>query len=250
MKISDKAFLLETCVLSGRILLENGAEMSRIEDTMNRIANSCQGEKGISFVTQVIVMMSLESTKEVQMAEVKKRTIDLEKIAKVNDYSRRFANKEISIKELQNLLFILDVKINKRPEWLKMLSAAVVSACLIILLGGEWSDFFPTLFVSGLSYSVYLLSQKYLQTKYLEEFITSFTIGVLAIVFVKIGISDSVDKMIIGSIMPLVPGIAITNAIRDLQQYHMLSGVLRAVEALIVAAMIASGIAAAFYWLY
>ena len=61
--MNEKDFLLETCVLAGKIMLENGAEMYRVEDTMNRIADNFHQEEGISFVTQTIVLMGLESTK-------------------------------------------------------------------------------------------------------------------------------------------------------------------------------------------
>ncbi len=50
------------------------------------------------------------------------------------------------------------------------------------------------------------------------------------------------NVIIIGSIMPLVPGVAFTNAIRDTIEGNLVSGVSRAVEALIVAASIATGV--------
>ena len=74
-------------------------------------------------------------------------------------------------------------------------------------------------------------------------------IGLLALTFEKWGFGLSADNMIIGSIMPLVPGIAITNAIRDIQQDDILSGMSRAVESLMIAVLIGAGIAAAFSFL-
>ena len=50
------------------------------------------------------------------------------------------------------------------------------------------------------------------------------------------------DVVISGSILPLLPGVAITNAIRDTLQGDYMSGGARAVEAFVMAASIAIGI--------
>ena len=116
----------------------------------------------------------------------------------------------------------------------------------MILLGGTWSNFLATCLVGGIGYAVYMFSVTYFKLKYVDEFIASFVIGVSAFMMTKIGLNVSIDHMIIGSIMPLVSGVAITNTVRDLQEGHMLSGISRGVEALIIASMIGAGIAVAF----
>lgn len=244
--MNEKDFLLETCVLAGKIMLENGAEMYRVEDTMNRIADNFHQEEGISFVTQTIVLMGLESTKSIQMKRISERTTNLEKVSQVNDLSWQFSVEQITLHELNRELNQIDQV--KTPEILalKIASAAILSGCLMILLGGTWSNFLATCLVGGVGYAVYMFSVTYFKLKYVDEFIASFVIGVSAFMMTKIGLNVSIDHMIIGSIMPLVPGVAITNTVRDLQEGHMLSGISRGVEALIIASMIGAGIAVAF----
>lgn len=134
--MNEKDFLLETCVLAGKIMLENGAEMYRVEDTMNRIADNFHQEEGISFVTQTIVLMGLESTKSIQMKRISERTTNLEKVSQVNDLSWQFSVEQISLHELNRALNQIDQV--KAPEilTLKIISAAILSGCLMILLGG------------------------------------------------------------------------------------------------------------------
>ena len=50
------------------------------------------------------------------------------------------------------------------------------------------------------------------------------------------------DGMIIGSIMPLVPGLAFVNAIRDIADSDFLSGTVRMIDALLVFVYIAVGV--------
>lgn len=54
--------------------------------------------------------------------------------------------------------------------------------------------------------------------------------------------------VIIGAVMPLVPGVAITNAFRDLLAGHLLTSVAHGLEALFCAAAIGTGIALAFHF--
>ncbi|QIL46372.1 threonine/serine exporter family protein [Vagococcus coleopterorum] len=242
----DKDYLLETCAFAGKVMLENGAEMFRIEDTMNRIAMNHHNQVGKSFVTQTVVIMGLDSTKSIHMERIKERTTNLGKVSQVNDLSWLFSRDMISIEHLNaELRKIHNDKTPKTILW-NVFWAMIISASLMILLGGTWVDFIPTCIVGAGGWLVYELSTKYLRLKYVDEFVGAFSMGILAFFMIKLGWGHSLDDMIIGSIMPLVPGVALTNTVRDLQEGHMLSGVCRGVEALIIALMIGAGITLAF----
>ena len=51
------------------------------------------------------------------------------------------------------------------------------------------------------------------------------------------------DKIIIGSVMPLVPGLLITNAVRDLMDGHFLAALSKGADALLTSLAIGTGIA-------
>ena len=57
----------------------------------------------------------------------------------------------------------------------------------------------------------------------------------------KLGLCHSIDTLIISVIMLLVPGLAITTAIRDTVSGDLVSGLARTAEALFVAVAIALG---------
>ncbi len=56
------------------------------------------------------------------------------------------------------------------------------------------------------------------------------------------GITANLDKMIIGGIIPLVPGMALTTAIRDFAGGDYLSGTIRLIDALLIGSSIAIGV--------
>lgn len=76
---------------------------------------------------------------------------------------------------------------------------------------------------------------------------TSFCVGLMAVIVKSIlGGAINLDTVVIGSIMPLVPGVAITNAVRDTLQGDYISGCARILEAFLKAAAIALGVGVAF----
>lgn len=57
-----------------------------------------------------------------------------------------------------------------------------------------------------------------------------------------LGLGDHLNFMIIGSMMPLVPGVAFTVAIRDAADGDYISGTVRMIDALLVFICIAIGV--------
>ncbi len=246
LKTDTTDYLLETCLMAGKIMMESGAEMYRVEDTMNRIANIASNKKGISFVTPTGIFMSLEGERNVQLQQIPTRTINLEKVSMVNELSRDFAEKRINLKDLHTKLTNLDKDVRHFPLWLQILAASFVSGSLMIIFGGSWVDFIPTCLIGAIGFIVFYYTQIFVKVKFLAEFLASFTVGLLAVFTISIGLGINLDKMIIGGVMPLVPGVPITNAVRDLIAGHLLSGMARGTEALLTSCAIGIGIAVIF----
>ena len=74
----------------------------------------------------------------------------------------------------------------------------------------------------------------------------SFTGGLLTAVLAQLAALAvpqlSVNAAIIGGIMPLLSGLLMTTAVRDTMYDDLVSGVVRAVEALLIAAAVALGV--------
>jgi uncharacterized membrane protein YjjB (DUF3815 family) len=73
-------------------------------------------------------------------------------------------------------------------------------------------------------------------------FASCFVAAGLALLVFNLGFCSSLGAMILGSITVFLPGVAITNAARDLLSGDMLSGVSRGAESMLVAIAIAGGV--------
>ena len=96
------AEVLDTCLKAGRLMIEGGSETYRVEDTMMRIARNAGITGARCFTTPTGIFMSLGEHSYTQVTQVKKRNINLELVDRVNELSREFATKKITLDELQN----------------------------------------------------------------------------------------------------------------------------------------------------
>lgn len=234
------------CLLAGKLMLENGAETNRVEDTMNRIAQSFGLQHAQSYATPTVIHFSSELENVSVFIRIDQRTNDLHKIDEVNRISRAIAAGELSRFEALQVLQALEKQKLTFPYWLQTIAAALVSGAFAIMFGGAWSDFLPAFLAGGIGYVGMLGFLHLVEMRFIADFFASVFIGVSALVFVHHGFGAHLDKVIIGAVMPLVPGLHITNAVRELMAGHLVSGLSKGAEAVLTAFAIGAGVAIAF----
>lgn len=173
--------------------------------------------------------------------------INLEKVEAVNQLSREFAEKKVALTTLYKELKRIDKDTPEFPMMVQLFSAAFLSAFLMLLFGGSWMNFIPTFLIGGIGFLVKSSVKRNFELRFFDTFLTSFVIGTLAFFFTKTSLAVSFDFMCIGTVMPLVPGVAITTSLRDILAGHLVSGLVRGTEAIIVATSIALGIACVLF---
>jgi uncharacterized membrane protein YjjP (DUF1212 family) len=229
---------------AGSIILENGGETYRVEETILRICKAYGLDDCDSFVMPTGIMLSVTynngATASV-VKRIKKRTVDLEKIARVNEISRALAKEPYPVQVLEEQLKNIE-NLQRYDTSTTLFFAALAASTFTVLFGGGLKDFFSSFFI-GIIIKLVSIS---LNNLYINEFFINIVGGIVAaslsIVSAQFGIAENLDKVIIGSIMLLVPGLAITNGIRDTLAGDLVSGISRAIEAFIIAVAIAAGV--------
>lgn len=234
--------IVDLCLLAGKIMLQNGAETYRVEDTMTRMAASLGFPEAHSYVTPTVIMFTTNRIEPVKLYRIAERTTDLQKVSEVNDISRRLSERQITADEARERLGQVDDAAHAYPVWMQILAAALTGACFTVMFKGSLWDSLPALPISGLGFAAVIYLQRIVQTRFFAEFSASFLIGLLAFYSVKLGLGQEMDKIIIGSVMPLVPGLLITNAVRDLMAGHLVSGLSKGADAFLTAFAIGTGI--------
>lgn len=240
--------LFNTALLAGEIMLKNGAEIYRVEDTMNRILKTSGLKTTESFVTPTCIILTLDDDFIDSITSMKRVTIrgtNLNKISLVNEISRDFCDHKINLNEAFSRLS----KVNKLVAYSNKVIFIFTALSPVFFYMAFYIHI--TLYevivslICGLTLAMvkHLLS-KFSVIRFFNDLICSALIAFLSSLFFSVISMDKsmIEPMIISAIMPLVPGVAITNAIRDTLYGDYLSGLSRAVEAFIVAASIAVGV--------
>ncbi|MBD8013197.1 threonine/serine exporter family protein [Microbacterium sp. APC 3898] len=234
---------LDCFLLAGRIMMESGAETYRVEDTMIRMAVSQNMVNSHCFVTPTGIMFSPSEELATRFVRINNRSTDLERVALVNSVSRNLVSGEYTLQQAYDEMLMIDQTNYRSSIWVQTLAASVASACFFILLGGSWINLPFAFVIGGIGFIIVEKILEETRVKIFAEFIGAFVIGILASLAVYSGIATNLDTLIIGSIMPLVPGLLITNAVRDLMAGHFVSGLSKGAEAFLTAFAIGAGIA-------
>ena len=220
-----------------------GAEISRVEDTLSRITNAYGCYRTDVFVITSVIFLTLTDENEHTVTgtrRVKKYDTNLDKLHKYNDLSRKLCAQTPEDSSFEN--GIEEIKAEK-PYTLPVqcVFSALVAAAFAIFFGGSLKDALAAT-VIGVIVRLLIFAQS--KTKVNTAFanvVNSLILSILAFTAVKLGLGDEVSKIIIGNIMLLIPGVALTNSIRDIISGDIVSGMLRFIEAMITALAIAAG---------
>ncbi len=249
---ADRDQIIDTCLIAGRIMVESGSETYRVEDTMRRIAQNAGLPDSTLFTTPTGIFMGVKNDCGMQLREIHKRDINLEKISRVNQLSRSFASGNITLQQLHQYLIQVEQNTSSFPLWQQVFCAGIISGMLMIMFSGQldWFDFPMCCVIGAVGYASNYYIGALTNINFLSQFIASFNIGALAVLAVRLGIGHDINNIIIGAVMPLVPGVAITNSVRDLLAGHLMTGMARGVEAILYAGAIGVGIALVFRFIY
>lgn len=242
---NENVSAIELSFLMGEILLENGAEISRIQDTMERVANHYNVENFNVFVlTNAIMATGRENGKEhsAKLKFTRTSSLHLGRISAINQLSREICQGKYDIAQAYEEA----LKARKIPtckKWLSVLAAAVSCACYCYVFGQQsWLDSVAAL-ICGTVLQFYLFfTSKNNISKFIVNISASALVAFTSIIVKEFMFPINLSAVVIGSIFPLLPGIALTTSIRDFLNSDYISGTIRFVDATLIGGCIAIGV--------
>ena len=226
----------------GEMMLESGGEVNRVEDTLSRMGAAYGALRTNVFVITTNIWITMTFPGEIGSTQTRRvlnrRGTDFKKLEALNCLSRRCWQNPLPVCELQR-----EIEKMKKPASRKELCVGS------ILVAGSFAVFFGGTVRDGLAAAAFAVLICLLQIKF-EQFcpnkvsfnaLCSFAAG-LGICFVcKVLPGLNMDKIMIGDIMLLIPGLALTNSVRDVFAGDTMSGLMRLTESLLWAGALACG---------
>lgn len=240
----NKKDVLGLALFIGELMLSNGAETYRVEDSIIRICKS-RGFHHINvFTSPTVLIISDERFDGYSfMKTIKSRSINLNKISLLNNFSRKFVNNlDLSTDDALLELKHID-EINSYPQYVINIATGFASASFAYILGGNNLITFALTFITSII--AIITFEKIMSISSIPTFSSLFASILIALagtLLTAIGLLDTPRMLIVGSIMPLLPGVSFIKGVRDLISGDLISGVARAFDAGMTAISIASGV--------
>lgn len=245
----DYSRLLQVVLDVAEEMLVCGAEVSRVEDSIERmcVAYGCDYMRINAFIITSNIQVTMEDPDGkiiTQIRRIVRSDVDFDKLDYLNDLSRYICENKPSVEEIRQRFDRVMAR-KHYPQWVLGLGSAFAAGSFAVFFGGTLVDG-AVAGVTGIAITVMLnILGKIERNQLAKTFIVSFMAGIFILLMIRMGFGNNADKIMIGSIMLLIPGIAMTNSVRDMLIGDIVSGMLRLTNSLIQAAAIACGFALA-----
>lgn len=237
--------ILDLALAAGEIILVSGGEIYRVENTIERIGIAYGAQRVDAFATPTGILTTVLDSQGnccTRVRRIHKVENDLTRLERTNDLSRRIARGQVPMCTARAELREIK-ELPKPPRSLKFLASGFIGSSFAYIFKGGLPEVIVAFFVGLLVFlTIYLMGSKGTNV-FFSTTMGGLVAGLCGTLPKLIYPSLLNDKVIIGSIMVLVPGMAITAAIRDLMAGDLLSGVARSTEALLTAVAVAVGVA-------
>ncbi len=243
---NDVKQVVDLALEAGRILLKNGGEIFRVEETIQRICMQFQVTDVEIFTLSHAIFVSAESGEGetyTKFRHVPLSSSHLGIVAEVNALSREIAAGQVGIEEAAARLADID-KMPPKSNHFQVLAAGTGSGTFAMLLGSTLPESMVAFLIGCLLYIWVLFAKKVNLSKIIINIVGGVIMTASAVFAMHLpGFGMlRLEGMIIGAIMPLIPGVAFVNAIRDIADSDFLSGTVRMIDALLVFVYIAIGV--------
>lgn len=240
----DESRFLEPLQLAGKIIMENGGETYRVEETVTRMGRAFGLQDVESFAVPSGVFVSYrrqDGSPESSMKRVHRSGTNLMRVNAVNAVSREVEAGRMDCDQAMQRLREIQVEHSPYTAPLQMAAAALCAGGFSLMFHGGWVEFI----LAGLTSALGQWIAQRLERLHIQSLMIVL-LESLALAFVPnllnaLAFTFLVEAVVAGALMPLLPGLAMTNAVQDAMRGDMLSGMTHGLYALLTAGLISGG---------
>lgn len=239
----DSRFMLPL-LLAGQLIVENGGETYRVEETITRMGHAFGLTDVESFAVPSGLFVSYrkgDGSIETAVRRVRKGATNLTRVDQVNQVSRQVESGDLCCEKA----YVRLLEIRSTPPLdspMKVLMwAALSSGSFAVMFGGSVMEFC----VSAIAAAVAQLLSLYFEKRRLNGIVSllagSTVSALIPMLFHQLTGLCLLDVTVAGALMPLLPGLAMTIAVQDTMRGDSLSGTSHGITAALTAVMVAGG---------
>lgn len=235
--------ILDVAVKAGEILLKSGAEIYRVEDTITHICESYQLRcETVVLPTGIFISANKPGENVISTTKrIRNRTVDLTRVERINNFSRALRDTPLQYEEAWTILEEME-NTTKYGFWTRFAASGIAAFAFTLLVKGSWLD---GLVATIIGIFIFLFREQSARTGlflFFEFFVSGMIAGFFSMAFDFVLQDISYYKIIIGSILMLLPGVAITNSVKDALYGDLVASLARLGEALLMVAALGAGV--------
>jgi len=245
----DHNGLLNLSAELGCQLMASGAEISRVEDSLQRLmqAYGIADAQVFAIPNCLMVCLSQPTGQPItRICRIPAHGIDLDRLELCNDLCRRLCRQTPSPEQALEQVHLISAQRPTYTDRFIILGHFLVGAFFTAFFGGGLLDSLcGGLCGVSIALSTRLLRHIAGSSTFFHTLLSAAVSSLLAQLLVRFGAAGNADAITIGALMLLVPGFSLTTAMREVMAGDMVSGVTRLTESLLTATAIALGTGAA-----
>lgn len=245
MRIKTETTAMEIVVWVGELLMESGAEIYRIEDTMKRIADRLGIQNFETYVVNQGIIASGLDKEDNHLGKAyttKDVSIHMGKLEAVNALSRQIVKGEVS--DLEDISQRLD-RIEHFPKQsllLTLLAYFLGAGGFSMALGSGFLDALASAMTGLILGLVYHLISPKIHAGFIHTIIGSAVITLSASLLLYLHVGQHLGPIVLGALMTLIPGAFFVNSIREFSQNNYSTGLTLLMSALLSCISLSVGV--------
>jgi len=246
--MTDAEKAAHLAAVMGTCLLSSGSEIFRVEDTIRYVTSAYDyRDVEVFTITNGLFIMIHENGRTLggHIGEVPRPSVNLKKVSLMNQLSREITEGRHTLDEA--IVLAENIAAFHPAFSIKdMLAAGIGAGAFCYIFGGPLSDCFFAFIIGFILWKLFVsFHTSGRSRKVLQHITVSFFAALAVLLLNRAGLVHNMDATMIGSIIPLIPGVSFINGVRDLADGDYISGSIRLLDAVLIFICIAAGVALA-----
>ncbi len=236
--------VLGVALRAGQIMLENGANMARVEEAVTRFGTALGAQRLDVFATPTGIVSTAISHEQhrTRIVRVVKTGIDLNRVAAVNALAERAGSGELSRSQLRDELERIARAPRLYGDVITILAVGAACACFALLFGGNALEAVVAGVAAGVGQALRELLARLQVGRMAMTFLVTVVAAGLGLLGARVLGAAEPGLVLAASVLLLVPGVLMVSSVADLFRGDTLSGMARALSATLIIIIVGAGL--------
>lgn len=246
--MKDIEYILDFTVHLGREMLFAGANLERVNETMERVCKAYGLHEVSIFSLSTTISISAkdaEGETKSRQVSVPGAAIHLDKLRKLNNLARKVCGENPNPTNLQDMLYEA-VMVSSYSAWIEMAGFVIAITTLCRIFGGQWQELIVVALATVLAYWINRPLARAKLNRIITNIVNMFITTAIFFFTVWIGFTHEMMAMLTSMSLMFIPGVPLVNSMRNILCGNEMNGILELIKVILETLTICFGVFIAY----